>query len=148
MDIFKRCFFGFSLILICFILSCQNQNKAKYKYIKPPPPPAIPSAEEYCDSLRARTYNTLQNGTIELVIDDTIRSVEKTILFKKILKKKFNLQLLPIFDSIFYPRCIMPIMDSAITSKYGINGKDSIVNLVNHLTDSIFAIKEGEEINF
>ena len=71
-------------------------------------------------------------------------SIDKRILFEEILLQKFGMKLLPILDPKFYPYCVAPIMDSAIVSKYGPNGKDSIIKLVNHLADSSFTAEESK----
>ena len=131
------------------ILSCCNNDQSKKTdrddhIIEKEPhlPPGYHECkmQEFCDSLQARTRTTLQQGTIELVTDNYPRSgIDKRQLFRKVLLKRFKLKLLPIFDSVYYPRCIMPIMDSAISSKYGPNGKDSIITWVNHFVDSVFS---------
>lgn len=143
---------GYNVSLIAFLcvlfLSCnsnKNSNEKKEDTItdtKPPLPPGYREhkEQEYCDSLKARTYATLQKGIIKLVTNDYPGyGANKRILFEKVLKKKFNLTLMPVFDSIYFSRCIMPIMDSAIKSKYGVNGKDSIIRLVNHYVDNVFS---------
>jgi hypothetical protein len=135
------------MLLSIFLVSCNGDahkqtNDEKINDFKPPLPPGYREQQEqaYCDSLKARTYATLQQGTVELVTKDfSFHDVDKEELFKEILKKRFKLKLLPIYDSVHYPKCIMPIMDSAIVSKYGPKGKDSIIKWINHYVDSFFS---------
>ena len=131
----------FLISIILLIIQCCNNPEQNVSDKRPPQPPPVPSADEYCDSLRARTYADLnESNKIELITNDFSNNTDKMILFEDILLKKFNMQLLPIHDSVFYPRCIMPIMDSVIQSKYGVKGKDSIIKLVTRLTDSLYNI--------
>jgi hypothetical protein len=126
----------------------KQTNDEEINDSKPPLPPGFREQQEqaYCDSLKARTYATLHQGTVELVTKDfPFYDVDKEELFKEILKKRFKLKLLPIYDSVRYPKCIVPIMDSAIVSKYGPKGKDSIIKWVNYCVDSLFFIRKNHE---
>lgn len=126
------------LISISIFISC-SQNKEDIKY-QTAPPEVIKSPKEHCDTLMLITYRRLQNSGIHLVTNNFPQkgNINRRIYFENILEEKFNLKLLPIFDTLFYPKCVIPIMDSAIASKYGPNGKDSIIKVVNYLADSTY----------
>lgn len=132
------------VVIPCIVIAtgCGQGKRKKWERLKPPPPTT--SAQEFCDSLKARAYQDLRNKRILLVTDEFPHrgSIDRRILFENLLKRKFNIELLPVFDSVFYPRCIMPIMDSAIASKYGRNGKDSIIKLLNEEVNQTFKDSE------
>ena len=146
------------VVLCMFLLACNNNGKidkhAKVDStidLKPPLPPGYREHQEqaFCDSLKARTYATLSKGTIELVTNDfPNNNVDKEELFKRILMRRFKLELLPIYDSVRYPKCIMPVMDSALASRYGPNGKESIIKWMNHYVDSVFFINKTPKTSF
>jgi len=128
------------LTLPCILVysCCKRQEQEiirRPKYIGP-------TEEEYCQKLKSNTYGKLRDGTVELVTNDFPREgdIDQQILFEEILKEKFGLKLLPVFDSVYYPSCVMPVMDSVIAARYGPNGKDSIIKVVNHIVDSTFTV--------
>ncbi len=108
--------------------------------IKPPPPPAPPaiSFNEQCDKLKKSTYNTLMVDGADIIFNDTIHHASKAFILDEVLHYNFNLNHSNIIDSVFFPDCVMPIMDSVIEKRYGINGKDSIIDLAYKITDSIY----------
>ncbi len=108
----------------------------------PPPPPQLFDGH-LCDTFKERSRQRLQEKGIRLVFDDTCKEAGKRHILDSILEHQYQLSSVRVFDSN-YTNCIQPIMDSAIIAKYGINGKDSIINEAYRLTEIVYK-KENKE---
>jgi hypothetical protein len=100
-------------------------------------PPPLPFNGHQCDSLKARAYERLSTEGIEVIFNDTFCSStwgDKRYYLDSIMRTRFNLRHTPVFN-LNFSSCIQPTMDSAIKAKYGVRGKDSIINEAYRLTE-------------
>ena len=137
------------VIVSLFLTSgCKNQPLEKNTVIqKPPPPPFSHKDQLLYDSIRNEGYSILKKRRFVLFFKDTITDNERSQLFISILKKEFKMDHQKVYDidyglSRSFQLYVQPIMDSAITAKYGANGKDSIIKLVIKWTDSLCYLKK------
>jgi len=123
--------------LLMLLMGCVDEEQNI-----PPPPPQLFDGH-LCDTFKERSRQRLREEGIRLVFDDTFKEAGKRHILDSILEHQYQLSSVRIFDSN-YTNCIQPIMDSAIVEKYGINGKDSIINEAYRLTDIVHK-KENKE---
>lgn len=135
------------VLILSSVICCKEETTPKSKSViairkdsAPPLPPGYVKnlKDSFCDSLRSRSYQILSQGKVELVTTEYPANVDKKNLFKKVIMEKYGLNLLPVYDSAFYGECIIPIMDSVITSKHGYGAKRRIIEWANHYVDSVF----------
>jgi len=101
------------------------EDSSKQRYPPPLPPPDI----NLCEKLRANTYERLAGGRLELRYNDTFSKASKSLLFREIIRKNYDLYLAGEFleDSI-NKNCINAIMDSALESRFGPGSKLRIID--------------------
>jgi len=136
----KTCFV---LLFLIMLLGCTNHTDSVRKendYRKPPPPPLPPNEQKMCDSLKAIAYDEINRGEITIVFNDTITRIVIYRRFISILQSRlgfnyFRLDDVGSFQTLPHKYCVQPIMDSVIAAKYGVNGKDSIINEAYRLAE-------------
>ena len=137
-------YFGFLLAFTIGFCSCheriQESKSSIQDYRHLPPPPLSLEDQRLCDSMRALGYVFLQKGRVILFGRDTLQDNVRRLHFRNALKKEFKMEYQEVFNHDFgltraFRICVQPIMDSVIEVRYGIHGKDSIINVLYQVID-------------